>query len=462
MIRSLTISSPKFTIKPLALLIALVYISILVLALREYLLWQSVNFLLGLGAMVMVTTIDRQKLNSQRYAWLSVILALLAYWIPVKTLLFFSIVFACFFLIESYFGRINTLPLLVAGLMSPFFQYISALFSFPIRLELSQWAGKILSIINPDVLVQGNIITYRQQEFSVDTTCMGLKMMATSLLLSTILLSIYQRRTGKTAGWLLMSFFFTEVIALNIIANLIRIVCLIQFEIPPESVFHELTGILCLLLYVIAPAMISCNWMIRKWGKLTPEKNADVKEMQTGKRLGLHVMLMTAIIVSAFQVKNRDIKMDNNTASVPSVSGYTCQRVKADVVKLENNSSLIYLKAIPDYFNPDHNPMICWTGSGFNLERIQEEKIGDRALFTALLKKEKEELYTAWWYSNGTTHTISQAHLRWELLSGGQQFTLINVTAASRQSLEMELQSIFQNESFKEIIGTTFYSLKTE
>ncbi len=462
MIRSLTISPKKFSAKPVALLIALVYMSVLILALREYLLWQSVNFLLGIGAMVMVTTIDRQKLNSQRYAWLSVVLALLACWIPVKTLLFFSIVFAFFFLIETYFGRLNSLPLLVAGLMSPFFQYISALFSFPIRLELSKWAGKILSMINPDVLVQGNIITYQQQEFSVDTTCMGLKMMVTSLLLSTILLSIYQRRTGKRAGWLLMGFFFTEIFALNIIANLIRIVCLIQFEIPPASVFHELTGILCLLLYVIAPAMISCNWMIKKWGKPTPGKNDDVVEMRNGKRLGLHVLLMAAIIVSAFKVKSRDVNMDNNTASVPSVSGYTCQRVKADVVKLENNSSLIYLKAIPNYFIPDHNPMICWTGSGYNLERIQEEKIESRELYTALLKKEKEELYTAWWYSNGTTHTISQARLRWELLSGGKQFTLINVTAASRQSLELELKSIFRNESIKELTTTSFYSLKTE
>ena len=165
---------------------------------------------------------------------------------------------------------------------------------------------------------------------------------------------------------------------------------------------------------------------------------------------------------SAFRVNNRDIKMDSNTASVPSVSGYTCQRVKADVVKLENKSSLIYLKAIPDYFNPDHNPMICWTGSGYNLERIQEEKLESREIYTAVLRKEKEELYTAWWYSNGTTHTISQARLRWELLSGGKQFTLINVTATSRQSLEKELQSIFRNEPFKKIVSTTFYSLNTE
>jgi exosortase N len=242
-------------------------------------------------------------------------------------------------------------------------------------------------------------------------------MMVTSLLLATILLSIYQRRTGKKAGLLLMGCFFTVVIALNIISNLTRIVCLIQFEIPPASVFHELTGILCLVLYVIAPAMFSCNWMIKKWGKPVREKNDVVIEMPTVKRIGLHFLLIIAIMTSAFRVNNRDINMANNTASVPAVSGYTCQRVKADVVKLENKSSLIYLKAIPDYFNPDHNPMICWTGSGYILERIQEEKLESREIYTALLKKEKEELYTAWWYSNGTTHTISQARLRWELLS---------------------------------------------
>jgi hypothetical protein len=89
MIRSLTISPSRISAKPLAWIIAVVYISVLVLALREYLLWQSVNFLLGLGAMIMVTTVDRQKINSQRYAWLSLLLALLACWIPVKTLLFF-------------------------------------------------------------------------------------------------------------------------------------------------------------------------------------------------------------------------------------------------------------------------------------------------------------------------------------------------------------------------------------
>src|SRR5687767_7238761 len=84
------------------------------LALQQYVSWQSVNVILGFIAMPIVITIQRENKSNIRYAWMALIFAIACIWLPVKTLLFFAIVFACFFITETYMGKLNLLPVLVA------------------------------------------------------------------------------------------------------------------------------------------------------------------------------------------------------------------------------------------------------------------------------------------------------------------------------------------------------------
>lgn len=438
---------------PLLLLTGACYAAAAWLGLRQYLLWQSVNFLLGMVAMIMVTKTDPQRKNSIRYAVASILFALLSCLLPLKTMLFVTIVFAFFFLVDSFVGRINFLPLLVAGLISPFFQNISEVFSFPIRLELTRWSGEILKLFGVDVLVQGSVITCRQQEFNVDTSCMGLKMMITSLLLSAIVLAIYQRRMKRNAGIVVTAVIFLEVFLLNILSNLIRIVCLIQFAILPDSFFHELTGLVCLVAYVVIPSVYSIRWMLRRWGRPAIHINTEIRQLKITTRNALHLIIIVALLISVFRNNLSDNSIFPDKLSLPPVTGYNSEQLTGDVIKLDNGQSIIYLKPIPTFFHPEHHPMICWKGSGYSLEKIKEEVLAEQSVYTAQLCRQQDTLYTAWWYSNGNKHTVSQANFRWDMLRGSPPYSLVNITCASRKSLEAELRTVFATQPFRPLLG---------
>ena len=102
---------------PVALLLA--YLLVFLVALQSYLLWQSVNMMLGLIALPIVTVFNRHRKGSLRYAIAALLMGILSMLVPVNTLLYFTILLAVFFVAENFIGKINMLPLLVIVLMSP-------------------------------------------------------------------------------------------------------------------------------------------------------------------------------------------------------------------------------------------------------------------------------------------------------------------------------------------------------
>ena len=402
----------------LPLFVTLAYAFIVWFALSGYLLWQSINFLLGLTALLVITEIDVTKKIHLRYGWLAMALAAVAYILPLKTVLYFSLVFAIFFLIESYWGKLTMLPLLVVALMSPFFQYVSDIFSFDIRLKLTDWAGLILKLFDNKFQVEGNIITRGEQVFAVDYVCIGLNMMATSLLIAILIIGVYQKRIGKRLPFFGVIIYLTIVFVLAILSNLIRIICLVQFNIPPRSIFHEIAGLACLSLYVIIPTIFIGTQLIRKWGSEAIPNPIPGIIINKYKLYFSHLIVLSMITISAFRVSHRDFQTRVRSAPVASVPGYNSERIDADVVKLENTSALIYLKFIPDFINPDHNPMICWKGSGYNLQEVKKDQMYGVEIYSAVLKNKKDTLFTSWWYENGAQRTISQMKWRWDVMKG--------------------------------------------
>src|SRR5690606_34848317 len=103
-------------------------------------------------------------------------------------------------------------------------------------------------------------------------------------------------------------------------------------------------------------------------------------------------------------------------ASVPEVEGYTATLSAKDILQYRSKSSLVYLKKIHGFYYSDHNPVICWMGSGYSISSIIERNINGARLFTGILNKGNETLYTAWWYDNGLIRTNSQFMWRWNSL----------------------------------------------
>lgn len=418
------------------------YIILAIIALRNYLPFQSVNFILGLIALPFALQIRGQQKRNYRFGWITLLFGLLCFIIPVSTLLYFTICFALFFLVEYFYDRVNLLAVLTILLMSPVFQYFINTFSFPLRLELTKLAGTLFNMTGADVVVKGNVIIHQGNEFSVDPGCMGLKMMETSLLLGIMLLGFYQKRFQKSLTNKMLLFYSAIIILLNIIANLIRIVLLVQFSILPDTFSHELAGIVCLVVYVFLPAV----WLASIIIKRSPAQNTTTVHINDNskKAVFLNLLLLSCISLLAVKVATTDTYKMPAISSLKVNESFFATEYAPGILKLQHKNALIYIKYIRGFYDTDHNPMICWKGSGYVFEYVQLEKINNREIYTGRLVNGSDRLYSAWWYGNDKSSTISQIEWRWDMIKGEGKYAVINVTCADKEELVKQVKTIFQ------------------
>jgi exosortase N len=163
-------------------------------------------------------------------------------------------------------------------------------------------------------------------------------------------------------------------------------------------------------------------------------------------------VLFIIISWAAFKTVLNDRKAADTTAAVVAIDGYKTERVTAEIVKLQNSGSLIYVKNIPDFFSADHHPMICWKGSGYSFSQMQQETIGGQQVYTALLINGNEQLYTGWWYDNGSERTVEQVSWRYKMLVGKKPFSVVNVTTGNKQQLIREIEDIIRSNRLKPLL----------
>jgi exosortase N len=299
--------------------------------------------------------------------------------------------------------------------------------------------------------VEGNIIHYNGNEFSVDPACMGINMTITSLLLGLMLIAFYQKRIGKQVKIIHTVSLLAVIMGLNIFSNLIRILCLVQFNILPGTWMHELTGIICLIIYVMIPSSFIVRFIVRRFGK--PSVQVSQQTMPVDRRhYFFHAIILIAFVGASILISKNDKYEAMPIGPTPLVNGYDTKRVDWSIVKLENAQSLVYIKSIRDFYYADHNPMICWRGSGYELRQVKTIDIESQTVYAAVLEKGNEKLYTAWWYDNGTHRTIDQFDWRWNVLMGKSKYSLVNITASEQGILEKEIQKVQYDNRFKSIL----------
>jgi exosortase N len=450
MIITLDISTISRTVNRKLLAGLVLYGLLAVIGLREYVELGSVNFLLGVLALTMVFS-SRRGPVSYRFAWVAILFSLLAVLLPVKTFLYFAIGAAMLFMVESSHGSQGALPLLIIGFMAPVFKYFVNIFSFPIRLKLTAWAGEILTFNGSITGVKGNMIYTGNGEFSVDPECMGLNMMTTSLVLGIMLIALYQKKFSKRLALWQTGIFLSIIAVLNIICNLFRIVCLVQFEIMPGTFMHDLLGIACLLIYVVIPAVFIAKFAVARMGVEPGPLKASVTSSRSYKQTVNHLAVAISICVAAFSVV-RNSSQNNIAASIPTLENFKVSRVQAGVLKLQNERSLIYIKPIRGFYNTDHHPMICWTGSGYVFEQVRERTVNGVKVYSAVLNNGGTKLHTAWWYDNGIHRTIGQLDWRWDVLRGAKDYSVVNITVPAENELEPAISALQNNSSFNQLL----------
>ncbi len=428
-----------------------------VTCLRGFLSQQLFNLSLGMLAIPFVIRTRPDKKGSYRFAIVALLLMALSFYAPVNTLVYFALVAILLFLVENRYGRVNLLTIAVVILTMPLATYMVNTFSFPVRLWLTSVCGSIFRIAGIPVEVAGNTFTFEGNDFTVDPACMGLNMLITSFIIGLLLFGYYQKRCGREMPvWTVLAY-LGIVLLLNIFSNLVRMMLLVLFQVFPGTVMHDTIGIICLLVQVVIPSWIVCRFLIKP---ISPMSSLPGKEDVQPNNAQIYVPAPTTVFrrnglwkgftqlvccillwIAALQVVEK--KSDNAApASVATVTGYVATPHSKGIVKLENNASLVYIKQIRWFCDTEHNPMTCWSGSGYKMSQVQETVLGALTMYTGILQKDEDTLYTAWWYGNGTSATNSQLQWRWDMFTGAPAYSLINVTTANRELLDEEITKV--------------------
>lgn len=384
--------------------------------------------------------IIRQKgKHSYAYAIIALTFFALSLLLPMRSMYYFTIGFAVLFVLDSFIGKSNYLPLFLLIALSPVFKYLTIAFGFPIRMQLSKIAGNLISLMGYQAVVKGNIIEVNGYEFAVDAACVGLQMMITSFLIGLFILAYYERQTRKQLSFLYTLAVMACIAGLNIVCNLIRIVVLVLFKLLPGNPFHDIAGIVCLLMYVIIPLyfIIKGLFTVTKVTSISPEQAST-----PFFRYSLNALLFAGILGLAFGLE-QGYKTTFSTATAPvQIAGYHSQALTHGVIKYEKENVLVYIKPIVNQYGIEHSPMVCWQGSGYVFKSINQRTVDGIEIYTGILTKDNEQIHAAWWFDNGKHQTINQLSWRWKVLQGEPEFSLVNINATSEHLLLCEVKQV--------------------
>ncbi len=406
------------------------------LFLQKYLLGDA-TFRIGICLAPYVLLSSQPQKSTWRFGVVVVLLLAICFFAQATSLRYLLVLASVVFMIESLYGKLDSLLIWLLLIISPLFRYISEVFTFPLRLQLSEWAGAILRITGFSAETSGNIIQMNGTDFAVDPACMGLQMLGVSFLIGIFLMTHYKRLTGKRLPPAATTALILLIFILNVLSNLMRIVALVVFSIAPENPMHDIAGMFSLLIYVLLPAAFLIKFLYRYYGKPTTPYYTTYQPAP--------FTMMTNVIILAFccflilQSRHINIQPNTGTAFFPGKK-YSMTRLNNGITRYRSENALIYIKGIPHFYSTDHSPYLCWKGSGYRFTSVREEIIYGMTVYVGTLHKGQTELQTAWWFTNTSHITISQLDWRWRALKGEPDFQLINVTVDSKSDLKTTVQ----------------------
>ncbi|MEM7514544.1 MAG: archaeosortase/exosortase family protein, partial [Bacteroidota bacterium] len=168
-----------------------------------------------------------------------------------KMLLFMTPICSMLWLVECTKGKVGYLPMIQGFLLTPFLNAWMNLFTFPLRMYQSKQIGAILSRLGLEVEVQGNRFLVEGYGFMIEEGCLGIHTLIFSFLLTTFILSL--RVSSVNYSLLKMGIWYGLAFVLAFIANFIRSLILVIFRSPPDTLGHELTGIISVIAFVGLP-----------------------------------------------------------------------------------------------------------------------------------------------------------------------------------------------------------------
>ncbi|MEJ2882866.1 exosortase N [Pedobacter sp. GR22-6] len=375
---------------------------------------------------------------SRRFFIPALIFTTLAILLPTRTTLYFMLLFSLSLLFENFIGKLSLIITFVMVILSPIFKFLGDTLGFPLRLWLSDIVAKTMTFAGMPVKSVGNLIIIGKFEFYIDQACAGLNMLHLSLLIALFTAANYEKKHQLSLRFIPICGLLLSTLLLNIMSNYFRILLIVIFKIMPGNFLHDFAGMICMVVYVMLPLALFAerflNWLFK-----SPVNDIETTVHTFSYKTTLLILLLLVVWFGPYlspphkqgRVAHRHIQL----------KGYTKQTVYGDVTKLQNNLALIYLKPTP-FYAPEHNPMICWTGSGYEFNLIRKETILDIEIYTATLQKGQEKIYAAWWFDDGEMKTTNQWKWRWNSAVNSRPFYLVNVNTARSEDLRKIVETL--------------------
>lgn len=390
----------------------------------DYLIFPTVAWV---GLCVLPVVARKGTAKAKSYLVIGVILLVLSLFIHMVTFYYVAI---CLVLLGGYIwlrGSLNHLPLFLLGIISPAFEYIKDAFGIPLRLKLSYWAGEVFQVMEMPVEVHGNLVKFQETSFMIDEGCAGLNLLTYGMLIAIILMSLKESQYRKYFTFWQVCLWLSVMLLLNIVSNFMRVTMLIFFKIMPENPFHDILGLFVFISCCLVPFYLLLQLLAKKMPR----------EPETKKYTNIHRVLVVGLysvlmIAGIYVPANAPNELFYTYSSPP---GMNKECLENGVLKYSNKDLLIYEKPLYAFYSADHNPMICWKGSGYKMDKITDTVINGKHVFKAEIKNENSMLYTSWWFESDKHICADQLEWRKHALLNGEKFSLINVAAKDEDSL---------------------------
>ncbi|OXA77062.1 exosortase N [Flavobacterium aquidurense] len=300
--------------------------------------------------------------------------------------------------------------LLFSSLFNTFFEYLTT----EIKQSLCYYVYLTLKNFIPINKIEGVNFYINNAKITIDTACMGLSMFKTGLLSGSLLLTLEEKKQQKYFSILQIFLFSCVLIALNIISNYFRIITLILFNCTDENALHHSIGILCFLFYQILPMLFIVRFF--------KPKEEEIKRNKSHYPIffifiGSLVLVITSVEIKKEQPYNL---LENLSTEYPIKKGVW---INKEVFKIITSKKLIYIKT------PAHNPLICWTGTGYKIIESQKVKKGNNIIWRVKMEKDNTQYYSYWWYECNRKKYTSLIEVLLIKLSFNKPVRLINETS---------------------------------
>ncbi|KUJ62266.1 hypothetical protein AR687_09640 [Flavobacteriaceae bacterium CRH] len=301
--------------------------------------------------------------------------------------------------------------ILFSSLFNTFFDYLTIEIKQTLCYSVYLTLQHFISIDK----IEGVNFYINNAKITIDTACMGLSMFKTGLLIGAFLMTLEERKQQKYFNIKQIFIFCMLLISLNIVSNYFRIITLILFNCTEENILHHGIGLICFMVYQIAPMLFLIRFFKPKQEAIANEKSGSFKVIPI--TIGIMMLFITSLEIK----KEPDYKLLDHLNPAYKIHNGTW--VNNEVFKIVTPQKLIYIKT------PAHNPLICWTGNGYKIIESKVIKKNNEEICFVKMEKNNVQYFSYWWYEYNNKKYTSLIDVLLMKLIYNKSIRLINETS---------------------------------